>query len=217
MRYAVEELIFGNYLPEMFDALPQFHLARDELEQHRRAIDEIGKIICAHGFEDVLGINLLHKHFELRSDEIIVRSFIDDSECRMRPEPLSAAESWAIPYLWRYAELDGAWSWRPLEFLAVNATLPVDYLMLSYASPLLRRIGEHLVSQRLQDTFGIAGLYSKQGFRQRKGLTTLETTDEANRVLTVKSVPTAAIDVLEDTTETLWVFSRNQAREKYRA
>ena len=200
------------YRPQMFESLPEFHLARNELEVHRPSIDMVGGVIVDHGFDDVLAVNLLHKHFELDEDEILVRSFVDESRAVMRPWKRSVAEGRTTPYLWRYAVHDGEWAWFPLEFLEDTSGTPIDFALVQCGGPLLRRIGESLVAQNLHELFGVAALYSRHRFKVPAGSTLLETTDEVNRVLTLQCVPLGEIE-RADSTQTLWVFTRKLEEE----
>jgi hypothetical protein len=62
-----------DYDPNVFDSLPDFFVARDDLDRLQKRIASLGEIVCSHGLHDVLGIALLHKHFDIFHQERIVR------------------------------------------------------------------------------------------------------------------------------------------------
>lgn len=103
---------------KVFHQLPDFHIARDKMENYESKISILGGIICKYNFNDVVGITLLHKHYELAEEEVIVRRFVDDKTAYMRPEMLEDALPKCIPYLWAYSNIPtGHYGWYPLEFM----------------------------------------------------------------------------------------------------
>ncbi len=199
--------VLRSYEPAVFHDLADFHDSRSDLVRSGDAIAALGSIICKYGFEDIIGVTLLHKHFEIVGDEVIVRRFISDGHASMTPEKATRALARTVPYLWRYSRGgDRTPGWYPLEFVEWPEPRCAGLELLTYADAMLDEIGEELVSLGLQDIFGIAGLFSRSRFSLDDDLTLVETTDEAARRLDLKVVRKEVVATL-DTTQTLWTFS----------
>jgi hypothetical protein len=65
-----------DYDARVFQRLNEFHLARDYLEDKRESLAELGDVICRHGLHQRVGVSLLHKHFEISDNELVVREFV---------------------------------------------------------------------------------------------------------------------------------------------
>jgi hypothetical protein len=195
-----------DYDPAVFSALPDFPFARARLAEAEGQIEEVGDIICKYGFHDIVGLNLLHKHFEISPDEIIVRHF-DADAAYMSPRAVTRCEQECVPYLWAYVPSGGNPGWYPLEFVATEQVHNVgDLVLLQYADLMLDELGAKLVERGLETTFGIAALFSRTPLQPPPGHTLLETTDEAGRILTLRSAPEHEVRTA-DTTKTLWIFT----------
>jgi len=76
--------VLKPYYPEVFQDLSDFPEARLQLKNCRNAISSLGAIICRYRFQDAIGINLLHKHFDIADNEIIVSSMWENHSERKR-------------------------------------------------------------------------------------------------------------------------------------
>lgn len=172
-------------------------------------------MICKHRFEDVIGINLLHKHYDIDDNEVVVRSF-HGNKALMRPRLRSEIEQSVVPYLWAYISNGLSPGWYPVEYVELSPERCGGLELLKYASPLLLELGAKLCELGLQDLLGIAGLYSRDAFVVPQGYSLLETTNEPMRTLTLEPVPECHLRGL-DTTQTLWIFElhhNNKAQQK---
>jgi hypothetical protein len=198
---------FARYDPTVFRRLSDFHLARDELEQYRESVAELGDMICVYGLHECVAVSLLHKHFEISDEEVVVREFVDNVSY-MTPWNIRQLSS-ALPYLWKAAITDAGVVYHPLEFCDYPDRLEVDARhgleALSGSSAFLTAFASRLAGLGLIDVFGLASLRSRDGLTMEPGETLLETTDEDRRILTLRPVPTSELHGL-DTTQTLWVF-----------
>lgn len=103
-------LVFHDYEVDVFNLLPHFNEAKNQIPFVE--INKLGDLIKKHNVANV-GVNLLHKHFDLHKGEMLVEVQSDNlSAIRPQPEGSSAT---ILPYLWR-ATSDG---WVPLEFTEV--------------------------------------------------------------------------------------------------
>lgn len=192
----------------VFDGLIEFEVAKAQLEEHRDTIGELGAIIRKFGYEDLLAINLLHKHFDIHPDEVIVRRFEHaENLAYMNPRSADEALGSSVPYLWAYAPGRDGPGWYPIEFVERSSVSCGGFHALLYSDALLIELAEYLESSILAHLFGIAATYSRDGFTVDSGRTVLETTDEEARLLTLQAVPKAVVDDSPDTTQTLWIFN----------
>ncbi|MCW2720661.1 MAG: hypothetical protein QOG20_1596 [Pseudonocardiales bacterium] len=207
MTAAVRDVAVRDYDSGVFQRLNDFSVARGYLGHSRDYVTELGDLICHHGLHEVLGVTLLHKHFEITGDEMVVREFVDGVSY-MRPWDVEALPL-VLPYLWK-AEVDGGHAdYFPLEFCAYPAGIQDeverDLDRLRDSVGFLAAFAEALDALGLREVFGLAHLRSRDGLTLGAGETLLETTDEVNRILTLRPARAQEVEGL-DTTQTLWIY-----------
>ena len=197
-----------GYDPLVYKRLSRFHLAKEMLDGQQENILELGRVIRAHGLEEIIGVNLLHKHFDLRGQEMLVREF-DQETASITPWQPPYDEQ-TIPYLWKMARGQDGEAFYPLEFSRYRehcrTEVRSEYEQLSTRSEFLRDLARMIKKLRVAAIFGIATLHSRHFLPIRPGKTILETTDEEGRVLTLQGVEERSLDEFEST-QTLWIFS----------
>jgi hypothetical protein len=95
--------------------LPDIH-ATHALDEHDQAcLDAVRDVLAAHGRLDRFGVMLLHKHFEMAEDEILVES-VDEVGRRLLTKPVKTATV--------QSEMSNAyetqWNWRRNELGEVH-------------------------------------------------------------------------------------------------
>ena len=171
-------------------------------------VDELGNLICGHNLHHYVGMSLLHQHFKISDDEVLVRHY-KDGTAYMTPRNVETM-SRIIPYLWKLKVEDGLRRFYPLEF----CEYPVEHQdhareeveLIGRAEEFLDALADKLIELELADVFGIMSLAWRPAFRFKPGETLLETTDEVHRVLTLRPASETEIDAI-DTTQTLWLFT----------
>jgi hypothetical protein len=202
-----------EYDPGVFQRLNEFHFAREHLAEKRESLAELGDVICLHGLHDRIGVSLLHKHFEIADNEILVREFVRNVSY-ITPREVDRLSS-PLPYLWKAEISGGRAAYYPLEFceypdhVRPEAARDVDVLRGSPA--FLTAFANTLADLGLIEIFGIMNLRSREGLILERGETLLETTDEERRVLTLRAARTSELVGLE-TTQTLWIYSPAPSR-----
>lgn len=207
MTTAVRDVDIRDYDPGVFQGLNDFSVARDYLGHSRDYVTELGDVICHYGLHEVVGVTLLHKHFEIAGDEMVVREFVDNVSY-MTPWNVTALLR-VLPYLWK-AQVDGGHAdYFPLEFCAYPAGIQEeahrDLERLEGSAGFLAAFAAALDELGLREIFGLAHLRSRDGLILGDGETLLETTDEANRILTLRPAQAQEVEGL-DTTQTLWTY-----------
>jgi hypothetical protein len=204
-----EPIRLHEYEGSVFDSLNDFPIARDELESHRERISDLGDIICRHDLQALVGVNLLHKHFDLLSGEIVLRQF-DHEGAIMRPIAYSECPN-AVPYLWQVANGNDGYGFYPLEFVRIDdcdwreqSRQAIDRIVGSVG--FLDEMAAKIKELAFSDIFGLAALFARRPFVLDAETTLLETSDEANRILTLRPAKVSQVKSM-DTTKTLWVFT----------
>ncbi|WP_143140889.1 hypothetical protein [Nannocystis exedens] len=202
-----------EYDPDVFRRLNDFFIARDELERRVQDVARLGNVITEYGLESSVGIHLIHKHFELADDELILREFEGDM-ATMRPKRARDCRG-HLPYLWKLDRGASGKGWYPLEFLL---PLPEHHIDARAEIETIRAAGDFLdaLADRLEELdlahlFGIVSLHSRRPFALDSETTLLETTDEVARVLILRRTPRTELERI-DSTKTLWVFTSERER-----
>jgi hypothetical protein len=202
--------LLTEYDIDVFHNLYDFHIARTILRQLGPAVSAVGDLICKYKLESHVAVNLLHKHFDLRDSEQVVR-WTEGRTAYMSPRLAGeCSEGCILPYLWQLADGREGRSFYPLEFATYDATdagaARAEIRLIAKNTDFLAELADFLWKIGLEDTFGIAALASRASIVLQPGETMLETTDSANRKLTLAPIPEEEL-VGSETTETLWIFS----------
>ncbi len=195
-----------RYCPDSYSALPAFDLARQVVDRGQESVGSIGDVICAHGLHDILGVGLLHKHFEMNRTEALVRRGATDGTLA-RPEmaPLHRL----LPYVWKYDERASGGDWLPLEFFdsadpAISNKVALASERISLNSQFLQDAAAEMRSRKTSTIFGISILNSSF-FQKTHDEIFLETTDDTRRELTVRRRPSTEASSAS-VTQTQWSF-----------
>lgn len=204
------------YSAEIFAGTPDFYVARDEFARLDAAVGELGRVICAHGLHDVFGVALLHRHFELRPDERLVRHYTSRTSSVMTPEKVDTSPETALyPYLWRRADHGGMRGFYPLEFCRYTDSRDIRRYRnhmrhVARRKAFLADFAGKIAESRLDDVIALSALHARGAFRIEPRETLLELTDEASRYITLDVASTETVERKGNTTKTLWHFSPTQ-------
>lgn len=180
--------------PHLFNNLPLFQDAKKEIESLRPSLAILGDIICKNGLEQEIGINLLHRHFELSSHEALVKT-IHDEYAVISPTKIDAS---LTPYIFR-AQNDG---FAPTEFISEGSHFYKD---VKSKQALLKNCGElqdALISLGVSEKLGI--FIRHQQFDEANGSAWVEdSTGDRELMITKKPVDK---NFASTTTETNWYF-----------
>jgi len=187
----------SDYNAEVFNNLNPFHMAKTELAQKKEKIIEIGKILCENGINERVGICLLHNHFNLFDNELLVEQYINSNLIELSPRR-DCFDQATYPYMWRVIRSDaGEFVWYPVEFTLIKG----DYYLPNNNT--LSLIAQSLYVLNLTDVFGISILHRE--FPPDENTLTLETTDLERRTLSIQVVSKEVL-LDDDVSETLWKF-----------
>ncbi|MCI0356448.1 MAG: hypothetical protein L0099_15645 [Acidobacteria bacterium] len=192
------------YHSYVYDVLNPFRAAKLLLKKNQHLLEKLGDVIVHHNLHERYGISLLHKHFELLRDEILLRG-IDRNRrvAHIRPVPRHLG---TVPYLWRaQIGIGGQWHFFPLEFLEAPSEPDRESSDLSKVDTFLADVAEALARLDLLDVFGIA-TSNILSIPLDEDEILVESTDAEKRLLTIQAEHRADLNVSE-LTETFWTFT----------
>lgn len=109
--------VLQPYASAKFDALPEFEEALEAQPLIELAAAAARSLFAAHGLAEACGLAMLHKHFPLGKDEVLVEEPAGEKSL-IAPRPASVLETGELlPYMFALEEGEGgAFSLAPLEF-----------------------------------------------------------------------------------------------------
>ncbi len=123
LQQVVMAIAILPYAVEHYNSLPELRVAKDQFESGRASeilFSEIGRAFLKHHVEHILGVILLHNHFLLNPDEMLVNvdSVAIPWDARSGSRELTDVNASA----WRFTEKGIA----PYEFAHAAAGMPLD-------------------------------------------------------------------------------------------
>lgn len=200
---------FASYSNDVFMELNSFEVSAEKIKEYKPLILELGKIICSHNLQDIVGISLLHKHFDLHSNELLLKDYINNKS--LTQPSLMENDQNAVPYMWKlhWNSVSGDFSFFPLEFMRPSekshiAKIQSDTVLNS--NDFLFDFANKILDLELTELFGIATLHDDSMLDVKKNEFLSESTDFENRILTIQ--PLSSTDHnMNRSTETLWRFT----------
>ncbi|AWX21600.1 MULTISPECIES: hypothetical protein [Bacillus] len=196
--------------------LHEFEVVREKSTKYNNKLEELGKIIKKHNLENVVGICLLHKHFNIYDEERLVRTFVDN-KFKLKPEVVN--ESQLIPYMFAFTKIskNESLNMYPVEYLKINTdteSYRENLKQLMDNESFLNEFKNSLLENNLSQVFGLSFLPYKL-FDLKEGEMLLETEDSdlrtENSVSDIRNLKIERVPNVERgegiTTKTLWDFS----------
>ncbi|MED3090958.1 hypothetical protein, partial [Bacillus toyonensis] len=218
----------SGYNPLIFANLYEFEIAKSLLEQYRQKIDEMGLIIKKHNLQQDIGVGLLHKHFNLFKNEVVVRHY-SDNKITIKPEVHPDYEM--VPYVFGFSKTmeKGELQLFPLEFISITdktAHYRESINKVIQNLKFLNEISSFLKESKLENLFGLSLLPFKL-FNVKGQLNLMETENkQGKRILTISIDNTNEINLghhggdyelselsTDEIIQTLWSFRENADAE----
>jgi len=135
-----------------------------------KTIRDIRAIVLEHKMEKVVGIALLHRHFEMNEDEVLVESFIDNRSITSA-RSLASLDETVVPHMWMVKRnKEGDCFLYPLEFVVTAGLTPdcrkLNAILFSRTEFLKELIG-YLVDNNLEGILG-PSLVHRESIRQQQ-------------------------------------------------
>jgi hypothetical protein len=193
--------MLSEYSQERFAALPTFHAAWNRYPDVADTVWALGSSILDYGMEETVGVTLLHKHFDIRKGEQVVREY-SHGAATIEPQPISRE---VVGCIWA---LDEVGTYRPVEFCdgpgSLGAIPQLD--ILKNKREFLQKFADQLIVSDVINMFGLATLGGVQYINPREGESIVEK-NIGERKLRLERISTEALSRMESAT-TLWRFSR---------
>ena len=138
--------------PEHFNSLPNFNQAQENLDVLRDSLAIFGRVLHRHGLSNDVGLALLHRHFDLASDEILIETVIPSKSESIGSPRVVEGSSKVLPHLFR-AVFDpslGDYVWYPTEFVDAqhdDGTLAARYAKFVAHAALLKDMADVLQAE----------------------------------------------------------------------
>lgn len=178
----------------MFNDLPLFQNAKKEIEALRPSLAVLGDIICKNGLENDIGVNLLHRHFELASHEALVKTVFDEYAVISPKDSIDSS----VPYIFK-AHGD---KFLPTEFISVDSHF---YERVKSKQKILENCDE---LQQALFSLGVSeklGLFIRHQPFDENGMAWVEDSMSGRELMITKKK--VAEGALLNTTETNWYFT----------
>lgn len=189
--------------------------AQSVAPQHLAHLDAIGAVICDYALHDIVGVALLHKHFDLSERERLVSRH---RESVWATEPAEFDDSEICPCAWAIDVSSPKADWIPVEFFSREASLDLKVRAAELVlgdQGFLDAIHRELSSKGLADIFGIALLADTTKAIPNEH-SWFEISDEVSRQTILVPVPTHKLSSSGGVT--VWRFyagSRQTASNAY--
>lgn len=196
----------STYSPVAYANLPEIAGVEEAPIRLKDHIDGLGKIILRHGMSPCVGVALLHKHFNLYEDEVLVRTF-ENNVMTIAPDVPSDD---LIPFVWAFAKTTRAapFSCMPVEFMRVTDPTRAfckDAKEVEQNESFLSEMFRFLSDTGTTSCLGL-GLIVMKPFSARENEQLAEREQSGGqRALTVRPVPSEELAGLR-ATQTLWTF-----------
>lgn len=210
----LEVKVIAQYSHTIFDSLSPFFIARNEVKNFKEMLIKVGDIICKYNLHKFIGVSMLHKHFNLHSDEILVEQI---SQQGSLIKPSKSKES-VFPYMWKlfYDQASNKLMWSPLEFIKLDEqskqlNIIANLKNLETNTKFLEEIAELLNEHSLQNIFGLSLLHRdfiKVGTHEML----VEIEGEEERTLRFQ-IMSKDETLTSDLVETLWCFTPEEATD----
>lgn len=182
----------------MFNNLPLFQDAKKEIAFLKPAISEIGDIICKNNLENIVGVNLLHRHFSLNTNEILVKT-INNNHAEIVP---SDSNERCAPYLFKVEDN----CFIPTEYISQNSDFFDDVESKQILLNNLDEVRDTITRLGVSEKLGIFLMH--QSFDDHANMGWVE--DSTNtRSLVITKKPIAEI-ITSEATETNWFFKKKE-------
>jgi hypothetical protein len=138
-----------EYNSDIFTELPHYDHAKCVVGTNalKTVIDELGKVITTNGLEATVGVCLLHKHFDIGSDEVLLET-VRGNTSKLSPIVRAGIQDKIIPYMWK---MNKNMCWSPLEFVYSTNEMQYAFEKVMKNEAFLKAIGMALVNSQVTE------------------------------------------------------------------
>ena len=176
-----------QYEHTTYNKLSDINAMRGTSASHMSELQSLGEVICEHGLEKVVGVTLVHRHYDVAPNERVVWN-ISDLEWTATPQCI--ADTLISPVTWKIEAAQPCASYAPLEFCPNNN----QYLreiraaeQVMAENSFLSRFMETALRLEVYDIFGL-GVLSVRDELSVPGMIMYEESSKSKRTMTVRLV-----------------------------
>lgn len=199
-------IITNKYSHTAYDRLLDFDYSKKHISAISHHIMELGKLICKHGFSDIAGINLLHKHFDISKEHFLVKRLDKNTNtATIEPKEHSSHDK-VVPYLWSVTNnTDQSHRFEPLEFIETDDVSIIEAMKkVTAADEFLKDLADYLQDHDLMEILGLCLIH--QSVELSSSQIMGEETDFESKKLVLSAMRDEITDD-ESVTETTWAFN----------
>lgn len=143
----------GDYHFDTWSQLPHIQTATEEGKRTENSIQTLGDIIVKHGLHNDVGIVLLHRHFDITENEILVEQ-VDSTHSVTKPILIANADPSVIPHSFMFSQRATS-KWAPYEFTAPCVDSARKVVNVFSNTDFLAEIQQKLVDLSLVQVYGL--------------------------------------------------------------
>jgi hypothetical protein len=143
----------GDYHFDTWSQLPHFETATEEWKKTKDSIEIIGDIIVRHGLYNDVGVVLLHRHFDITENEILVEH-VNSTQSVTQPVLIADADPTVIPHSFMFSQ-HSTFKWAPYEFTAPCVDSARKVVNVFSNTEFLAEIQQTLVDLSLVHVYGL--------------------------------------------------------------
>jgi hypothetical protein len=194
---------FDKFEIQHFNSLTGPLEAEETLKRYPGAISTIGSIIRKYGLENDVAVALLHKHFKLNKEEVLLAKKNGD-EIVMQPTIPKTAT--IVPRIWKLLESPSA-PWTPIEYVENDDSKELESQIdrIAQKPQFLQEVSKAIHHYHLADVLGIALILGGM-FPVNSGFVFHETTRTEERT-SVLALMDKQVRGTINVVETMWDFS----------
>ncbi|KGP78118.1 MULTISPECIES: hypothetical protein [Paenibacillus] len=210
--------VIKNYSSLVFANLHEFEIAKKKVTKNEKHLDQLGGLIKKYKLENLVGITLLHKHFNLYEGEKLVRKY---SASEFKIGPFTTDDTNIIPYAFAYSKtaIDSELELYPIEFIVADGEAELyknHYKELLNQEEFIVEFKNYLQLNEINEVFGLAFLpyhliKLKPGeiLLERDDKTELESDDKKEiRWLSIKAIKESEM-IGNNRSKTYWDLMHN--------
>jgi hypothetical protein len=193
-----------DYDPTMFETLPSFEEAQHNLAQIEAKLPAIAQEISQYDSDGRIGLALLHRHFTIARNEILVERVIPEERVT-QGTPQLAGEVEVVPHLFRATCSGRGFDWHPVEFVELaeaSSDASATWAWFRANGDMLNAVAAALEEEGALDAIGLSLSHGREEIACEADEVMVEETDEATRTLTMR--PRRLDDICGISTPTNW-------------
>ena len=199
-----------NFNSVVYSQLKDVNVVKHNPNYDTKKLSKFGEIIFRHNLETHIGISLIHKHFNLQSNEKMVGN-IDPNNFIWTASPCNLPDTDLIPINWQvaYNKRNQEWNFFPVDFLLKDDKFLEEQRfnnVLQNKKEFLCEMLDMLLALKIYDTFGMCLLLNRLTPQVPKGKVLYEQNSLDTKTSVISIVSTSLLK--DPNAVTHWFFKK---------